>query len=66
VHRQVAPRHARAQNVEHRRDHETIILRRPSPARPPVSFGPRTVNFFSRCHTGSGSSHRPSIFMRAL
>lgn len=63
---QVSPWNPCAQNVEDRGDHDPVVFRRPAPARPPAGFWPRTVNFFSPSHTGSGSSHRSMSFMRAL
>jgi len=64
--RQIAPRNAGAQDVEHGGEHDFIALGRPTPARPPAAFGARTVNFFTLRHTGLGNSRRLVIIMRAL
>lgn len=45
--RQIPPRHPRAQNVKDRSDHDAIVPRRPTPARPPAGFCPRTVIFLT-------------------
>ena len=66
VRRHVAPWHSGAQNVKHRRYHEPVVFARSTSAAPPAGFGPRTVNFFSPSHNGSGSSQRWTGFMRAL
>ena len=66
VRRQVTPGNTGAQNIEHRADHEPVVLGRSPSARAPAGFRPRTVNFFSRSHKGSGSSQRRIRFMRAL
>ena len=40
---QIAPRNAGAQDVEHGREHDFIVLGRPTPARPPAAFGARSL-----------------------
>jgi hypothetical protein len=64
--RQIPPRNPGAQNVDHCRHHNLIVFGRPTPARPPAAFGARTVNFFSRRHSGFGSLQRSISFMRTF
>ena len=64
--RKIAPRAAGAQDVEYRGEHESIVLRRSTPQRPPAGFATRAVNFFRLRHNGSGSSRSRTSFMRAV
>lgn len=69
--RQIAPWDSRAQHVENRGEHESIVFRRPAPTShcanlPSAHLGARPVNFFSRPQSGSGNCVRSIGFMRPL